>query len=224
MPVLPAVPAVVRADFLHTMAGGARAQFRKFFKYGGALSAADAQSWVNTMNTAWNTRINVLFTTEVTLNSVLLTDLSSALAPQALAATARPGTAVPPTVPNGVALVLKDKIARRYRGGHPRTYLMGMRAGNLTNANAWDPTFIGNLLGFWNSFISDILTLAPVAALPITEVNVSYFSGFTVLAPVGKRAKNIPSFRVGGPIVDTILSHSVNPKPGSQRRRDVQSA
>jgi len=221
MPALPAVASVVRMDFKFTIAAGAPAQFRRFFKYVGVLSQADAQTWVNAADAAWAARMLTDFANTETLNSVLLTDLTSNTAAQAIAATPHASTNGAAAVPNGVAVVIKDKIARRYRGGHPRTYLPAMVNTHLATPDTWDATFLAGLLVDWNNFISDILNAVPVAAAPATEVNVSYFSGFhNVTFPSG-RIRAVPLQRVT-PVVDTILGHSINPKVASQRRRNEQ--
>jgi hypothetical protein len=209
-------------DFQLLISGGARAQFRKFFSYVGVLSTGDAQTWANAANTSWNTNLAPVQNNTVTLQQVVLTDLTSLSAPQAIGSTPRTGTVGGTVVPNGVAMVIKEKIARRYRGGHPRVYLPGAVITWLSNADLWNPTNTAVVLTSWNAFVSDILTNVPAAAATAAEVNVSYFTGFTNVTFPSGRVHAVPSRRVT-PLVDVILSHSVNGKPASQRRRNEQS-
>jgi len=222
MPILPPVAKVVRFDWLMLMPGSTNAQFRKFFQYGGALSLADAQTWVAAARAAWTAQLAALTNTNTSLVLTKLTDLSSATSPQTIDGTTVAGTAALAAAPNGMAVVVQDKIARRYRGGHPRTYYPASSAADLVNGDQYTAAFLASFLTNWNAFISAILTNIPVAAAPGTEVNVSYFTGFTVVTAVGRRAKNVPNLR-GAPLVDGIQSHSMNPKPASQRRRNHQS-
>jgi len=223
MPALPAVSKVVRVDFHQLINGAAPCQNRVFFQYAGALSSADAQTWANAIAAAWVTRILPQQGNDATLVSTTLTDLTSNSAPQVIATNTGTGSLGGSNVSNAVSAVVKCKINRRYRGGHPRHYLQSPTITSFSNSDAFTPTYITNLTTAWNNFISDSLTAVPVAAAPATEVNVSYFSGFhNVTFPSG-RQKAVPTPRVT-PVVDTVISHSVNPKPASQRRRNLQSS
>jgi len=220
MPALPPVSKVVRMDFHFTEASDANVQIRKFFEYAGVLSQADAQAWASAASTSMGAHITPSLVTGCNLVNTVLTDLSSSSAPQAQDATAHNGANGTDNLPTGVALIIKAKVARRYRGGHPKVYLPGMRQTNVTSSNLWNTTFTASFLTLWNSFVSDILTNVPAAAAPATEVNVSYFQGFTnVTNPITGRQRSVPKLRVS-PVVDTVLAHSVNPVPASQRRRN----
>jgi len=220
MPALPAVSKVVRMDFHLTQASDTNVQFRKFFAYAGVLSQNDAATWATAARTSFGAHIAPSLVTGCNLILTVLTDLTSATAAQAQDATAANGANGTDNLPTGVAMIIKSKIARRYRGGHPKVYLPGMRQTNVTSSNLWNTTFTSGFITLWNSFISDILTNVPAAAAPATEVNVSYFLGFhNVTNPISGRSRAVPTLRVT-PVVDTILSHSINPVPASQRRRN----
>lgn len=220
MPVLPNVPKVCRIDMHFALPNDPNAQFRKFFQYGGVLSTADAQTWITAIAAAYATRMAAIISNQVSENLAVLTDLSSTSAAQAQDSTVRAMTNANPIGGNGTAVIIKDKIARRYRGGHPRTYIPGWPIANMGTAGQWGTAAQALLLTDWNAWIADIIAAVPAAAAPATEVSVSYFQGFTVVTPVGRRAKNVPSLRVGGPVIDAVLSHAVVPVPGSQRRRN----
>ncbi|SRR6266446_3166374 len=222
MPALPPVARVVRLDFHQLDFNNANIQTRMFIQYTGALSQSDAQTWVNTINTAFVTRMLPQLTNDLTLVNTVLTDLSSNTAAQAVSTTAggvgSGGTNSPPDI----CFIVKLKIGRRYRGGHPRHYFAQPIFANFTTVFQWTAAYQTAFITAFNNLVSDILTAVPAAAAPATEVNVSYFSGFhNVTFPSG-RIRPVPTVRVT-PVVDTILSHSANPKPGSQRRRNLQS-
>jgi hypothetical protein len=123
------------------------------------------------------------------------------------------------SLPSGLAMVIKARIARRYRGGHPKTYLMGIPNAGLVGGNQWSAGTMAGVIAAWNLWISDCLTSVPLAAAPATEVNVSYYAGFhSVQLPSG-RWTNIPTLR-GTPHVDSVLGHSINSTAASQRRRN----
>lgn len=219
MPALPAAADVVRLDLHFRQANDSNMQIRQFFRYTGALSQADSDAWLATMSAAWGTRIATPQTvTGCDMYLATLTDLSSSSAPQSVLGTVRAGANGADPLPNGTALIIKKKIARRYRGGHPKFYLPGQRVANVT-ADQFAAGFLTTMLTAYGNFISDVLTGVPVAAAPAFEVNVSYFSGFhNVTFPSG-RQRAVPTPR-GTPVVDLVLAHSANPTVASQRRRN----
>jgi len=206
----------------HSYGGDTNCEVRNFFQYVGALSQADAQTWVNAIAAAWVARMMAILSSTLTLTSTELTDLTSASSAQAISGTSGVGADGNPSLSASAAMVIRLKIARRYRGGHPRLYLPGLPQGNLQTDQTWTAAGMTQKLNAFNLFISDSLTAVPVAAAPATEVSVSYFSGFTAVTnPVTHRARNVPNVRTP-PLIDAVLSHSINPHVGSQRRRNQQ--
>jgi len=222
MPALPPVPKVVRFDALQNDNFGNSVQNRVFFEYAGALSQADCDAWLATMTTAWHARIHPRQNGDANLIGGKLTDLSSASAPQSINSPGTTGTGAGAATPPALCIIVKQKLARRYRGGHPRHYMQQPIAADI---NVPVGVTAGGITGWaaaWGSFISDVLTGVPVAAAPAFEVSVSYFQGFTLFTPLSGRTRAIPKLRVGGPTIDLVTGHTVNPKFGSQRRRNSQ--
>jgi hypothetical protein len=120
-------------------------------------------------------------------------------------------------------MVIRHKINRRYRGGHPRTYLPGL-AGFYVGANGnWTAASMSATLTGWNTFMASCIASPPAAVGTLVHVNVSYFTGFVNKMFPSGRQHPVPTVR-GTPVVDTIVSESINPRPASQRRRNIQSA
>ncbi len=223
MPALPPVPKVVRVDFHMSLGGNANMQNRVFFQYAGALTQADAQTWVNAIATDWVTSAMSHMTTLISLVSTTLTDLTSSSAAQAISGNTGVGTNATAGPVGGLAFVVKKKIARRYRGGHPKDYLPGIPSGNLFSAESWSAATLAAVVTDYNAFITAALGHVPAAAGPATHVNVSYFSGFVnKLFPSG-REHPVPVARVT-PLIDAVIGISANARPASQRRRNLQSA
>jgi hypothetical protein len=213
---------VLRVD-LNQVASGINVRDRLFFKMSvGTESISDLQTLATTITSAWGTNMKVMESTNHTLTNVLITDLSGAAAPQTVGGAAQAGTNAAIVYPNGMALVIRFKINRRYRGGHPRFYLGALGGSDLLSGSAFTAAFLAAALTNWQAFVAACVLAPPANIGVLTHVNVSYFSGFTVSAPVGKRAKNLPTPRVA-PVVDTVVSYSLNPLPASQRRRNHQS-
>jgi hypothetical protein len=198
-------------------------QVREFFQYAGTLSTADAITWLTNMEVAWRALQTASLVTGLALVLSELTDLTSTSAPQVQNSTGGAGGNSNPPNAAGVALVIRKKIARRYRGGHPRIYIPGTPQGWLTTANQWDSTQLGTLVGNYTTFINAcIANTNPAAIGAITHINISYYSGFTNHTYPSGRVKAIPTPRAT-PLVDAIIGVVGNPKPASQRRRNEQA-
>jgi hypothetical protein len=225
MPALPAVPKVVRLDYHMQFASDLNCETRTFWQYPGALTLADAQTWVNACRSAWGavTHYAGMVSAEVTLLRTVLTDLSSNTAPQVEDDTQNAGQGVGNALANGSAAVIKFHILRRYRGGHPRMYVPGMLASALTTGGVWTAGQIANLQAGWSNTVSAIIAGAPAAVGVPAQVNVSYYAGFTNHTYPSGRTRPIPTPRVT-PLIDLVTGFSINPKVGSQRRRNLQSS
>jgi hypothetical protein len=223
MPALPPVSKVIRVDLLGALTGNPSARNRIFIQYAGTLSIADLTTWLGTVATKWGTRFNAILSSDFTLNNVLGTDLSSASAPQVAVSTTQTGTSAAAPLTGGSALVIRFKISRRYRGGHPRFYFGGLPGGMLSNSGLWIGANLTAFVNAFSGFITDIETAPPAAMGALTHVNVSYFAGFTNKTFPSGRVHPVATLR-GSPTVDPIIAYSGNPLAASQRRRNRQSS
>lgn len=222
MAALPSVPKVVRVDHHFTDGTDLAAEFRNFFQYTGTLSSADAATWLANIVSAMGTFMTARLSNALSLVNSELTDLTSNTAPQVQNSTGHTGGIGTAVLSSGTALVIKHEIARRYRGGHPRIYLLGIPAAELGTTTTWDPTYLGNVVGSYTSYIAACTANTnPTAIGTITHVNVSYFSGFTNHTYPSGRVKAIPTPR-GTPLIDPIIALVGNPVVASQRRRNQQ--
>lgn len=224
MPALPNVSKVIRADFFLTVGANARVRNRIFFSFAGAGPAvADLNTLAATISSAWNTNLAPQTNTGVTLTGVTLTDLTSASGAQTVTSQSRVGSLAGTALSAGVAMIVKFKIARRYRGGHPRFYLPGRVAADLSSSTQWASASTASLATAFAAFIAGCVLSPPTNIGVMTHVNVSYFNGFTNKTFPSGRTKAIPNMR-STPVTDPVTSYSVNGFIGSQRRRNQQSA
>lgn len=222
MAALPAVAKVVRVDHHYSQAGASNIQIREFYQYAGTLSTADAVTWLAAIVAGMITFVTAAMNNTLTFNSSELTDLSSTSAPQVLNSSGHVGGTGFAPLAAGTALVIRKHLVRRYRGGHPRTYLPGMSQPFLTTPTQWDPTELGVVVAAYQAYITAATTTPGGTAIgAITHVNVSYYEGFTNHTYPSGRIKAIPTPRVT-PLVDLIVNTSGNPHPATQRRRDEQ--
>ncbi len=222
MTALPNVPKCVRLDIHYAQDADPNIMNRLHFSYSGTLNAADAATWLTAMNTALKSFVAAQLNSQLSLFLMELTDLTSNTAPQVSNSSGQVGGDGNPGLSAGVALVVSYELARRYRGGKPRTYIPGCAAGWLTNPSQWNPTQLNNVVTAWGTFLTACQTTPGGTAIgTINLVNISYYSGFINHTYPSGRVKAIPQLRAT-PLVDNIIAYRGNSAPASQRRRNEQ--
>lgn len=197
---------------------------RFFIQYtGSAGTSAGLNTACTSIATAWNTNLAPWMGTQVTLTQVVAEDLSASTAPIGSALVSHTGSRTGTNLTAGQCVVVKNEISRRYRGGHPRTYLPAFTATDLTSANVWNTSSTSGLVTSWAAFItsaqSAINTYSSGAGAQM--VNISYYNGFhNVTSPTTGRVRSIPTLRSPSPVIDVVTSFAANPNVCSQRRRN----
>jgi hypothetical protein len=221
MPPLPSPGLVVRISWETEDDSGVPAGSRAFFSYhGSAMTQGVANGLAAAVVTAWGDNIAPIVATTDTLTSVTVQDLSSDTGVVAETTATTAGSGSGNAMPPNIAININHVIARRYRGGKPKTFL---RAGTVSDVHAtlkneWSAAFIATATTAWQAFVSDVLAASGANLSNI--VNVSWYQGFTpVLNPVTGRTRDVAKLRADGPITDVVTDAIVRPKFGSQRRR-----
>lgn len=204
MPPLPAAPSVLRFALNHSY-GPIPVENILFFKYNGAQGTpADLSTLAVQVGTAWAGNMMNHLTHNLTLDTVTAEDLTSNVSPSAIGVIGSAGGEPNDGLPANCALVISHHISRRYRGGHPRTYVAGLLAGAITDDHHLTP---GNVTQFTNDyagFVAAVVALADAHWTPLAPVNVSYHSAHAL--------------RVA-PVIDPILTSDCQSRLCSQRRR-----
>lgn len=221
MPPLPAVPAVVQLAFGTTSVDSTHPIVNRLHIHytGAAPTSSLLTAFATTVLTAWGSALGPSSTDDKSFTSLDVIDLSSPTAAQAVVVGAVAGTLAGEPPPLDTSLVMSAITGRRYRGGHPRTYLAVGASDTMTTARDWGSTFAGVVLTAWSGLLTAIEGAGWTGAGTLSPVNVSYYAGFTNVVPAGKRAYSVPTLRVGGPVVDPITSYVARTAIGSQRRR-----
>ena len=160
-----------------------------------ALAAAVRGSWV--------TNVLPLQHGTITLTDVQCVDLSSDTGFDAVATGNNVGTATGTALSSNAAICWSWKISRRYRGGHPRTYIGGLTTNQILNPN---------------TLVAATVTShqAAAAALRAAINGVSTPTGTALQCVVHYyRAKTV----LPVPLVSLVNSVSVDTRVDSQRRR-----
>lgn len=221
MPALPDVDKVVKIDCVHSYGSDTDVLSRFFLRYGGTAPTVDQlNTFCAAIGASWSANLASLANeAQVSLQLVQATDLTSPTASQGENAAAFPGSRAGVDLPADTSAVIGYEIARRYRGGHPRGYWPFGSQPDLQTPQTWTDAFQTavdeGILGFMNENVTSGWTASGI----IDHVNVSYYSGFTVVtSPTTHRARNVPTPRVT-PLVDVVGGYEARIRVGSQRRR-----
>jgi hypothetical protein len=183
-------------------------------------TAAQLNTFCSAVATAWDLDLAPVHTTEKTLVAVTAEDLTSATSAVGAATVSFAGTEAGTANPAGTAFLLNYHIARRYRGGKPRSYMPWLSQAALATPQTWATASLNFAVTSWNSFITAVRA-APWAGGTLTgQVNVSYYSGFTNYTGSTGRNKVRSTVRATVPTPDVIQTVSGNTRVASQRRRN----
>ena len=222
MPALPDVPKVIKIVLHQHIGADNIALNRIFFRYDGtAPSDTQLATLAGAISTDWQGNIAPLVDTACSLQQVECTDLSSPTAAHGVDNTIHAGTRAGSGLPSAVCAVVKQNIARRYRGGHPRVYLRAGVLSDMSGESAWAGAFVTEYVNDYNAFSVALQALGWAGASNFYPVNVSYYQGFHNFTFPSGRVRALPTLR-GAPVVDPITSYAGNPRPANQRRRSLQ--
>jgi len=192
-----------------------------YFSYtGGPPSTTDCLTLATAIRGSAVTQIASIINTQTTLTNIEVVDLSSATAASNVASGSNVGSQPGTPLPANVCFLVNMAVARRYRGGKPRSYWPLGTSADTSGAQIWSGASISAWMTKLNAYRTFILGQTAGTTVIATHANVSYYQGFTVITdPVTGRARNVPKLRTGGPHVDTITGMAANPRFGTQRRR-----
>lgn len=205
MPALPDAPNILRATYTGTYGGAKWANVFHLRFTGPTPGQTDLNLLATALATAWGNNLKSLVNSNGSLTNTTVVDLSSVNGLVATDATTIAGTGLGTTaLPASVALVCSFKIARRYRGGHPRMYLTGQNSDKTSNQTNWLGTWITTATAGFNAWRVAINALTYTSMPTIALVNLSYYSN-KVLRPV--------------PFYDPVSNCIVHSRIDTMRRR-----
>jgi hypothetical protein len=197
------------------------AQVRHHFGYAGAApSASDMQAIASSIRQAWQAGPLLSQGSFCTLTQVKVIDLSKPDSPVGINAGSFPGTAGGGQLPASTCVLITFSVARRYRGGKPRTYLPIGTDSDLQTPTAWLPASVTNFDTHWTTYSGQVGQISWAGGNISGLVNVSYYSGGTWVPrePPTGRTVRVPTPR-HPPLKESLTGHAVSSTPGSQRRR-----
>jgi hypothetical protein len=220
MPALPDVAKVIKVALVFSDGLNDDIVTRFYLQYSGtAPGATELNTFCSDVDGQFAAHLADQMTEELTLIRIEAIDLTTTSSAEGSWVGAEAGTGTDPPVPVDVCVVSSYKIARRYRGGHPRGYWPFGTSGQLETLQTWTEAFISNLHDVMNTFFTNVRAATWTGAGTLEHVNVSYFEGFTVVTdPTTGRARNVPTVRAT-PVVDIVTSRIERIRIGTQRRR-----
>jgi hypothetical protein len=222
VPPIPDVPDVLAIQ-LKLKVGNANVVSRVNVRYeSDAPTRQQLITYASSIDAAIGTHLLHLCSVQVKTVEIMITDLTTTSSARGTVPSDQHGTRPGLWNGAGVAALINFKVARRYRGGKPRLYLPFFVAADLTEALEWsEPALAEGTVG-WARFMSSVLTDTPSGLTVIEQVNVSHYAGFEIAVDERTgRSRNVNQLRIDGPAVDKITGFSINPKLGSQRRRNL---
>jgi len=218
MPALPPVPKVVGVKMVGTYDSADWVNTHYVQYTGSAPTVADLTTLCTDFEETWDLYIRTKVSNDCVLSSVVATDLDSDTGNGYTAAVNRIGSDTGANTPANVACCVSAKIARRYRGGHPRFYIAGIPQLSCQNGMTFTEAFRAAMQlamsGGALNWLQRINTKTYPTMGTIKLAAVSRYAGHTFDLEHNK----IPTPRAT-PLVNLITGYVVDAKIDSQRRR-----
>lgn len=221
MAPLPPAPGVIEVGLHWTIGEDSSAVTKLHFSAtGGTPAQADLTTMAAAVGAAVNTNMINQFNGAVKLTQVTCKELTSGIGTQGSDSTVRTGSNANNSMPAQVCFLVNYRIGRSYRGGKPRSYFPPP-----TTDKQQDPQTLssGGISGFTTALTAVLAAIVghTFGAINVTgQVSVSYYNGGSWSIVSGR--PHFTPVRRSSPQIDPVLSWSVAPKFGTQRRRMVR--
>lgn len=219
MSALPPVPGVIAIEFLSAYGADDVIKNRLHWAWSGTpLTVSEANTLAGEIQASFIARLLGFCSSSFEFLGVVVTDLSSDTSARGESSTSNVGTRSGAILPCSVVVNIGYEVARRYRGGRPKSMVnMGVEP-DLATAQAWTSDFVESLGTAWGNMGNDIAALTWSGGGMGDQVNVSYYQGYTAVTYPSGRTKDVPKLRTD-PLVEAIINTEVKVKLGSARRR-----
>lgn len=222
MPALPAVPNVMKFTHIFDVGTDTAATTRWFLSYTGAPPTdANCTAFAVAAMTAAAAGFPALLDTDSSLQGIEVMDLSSDMGGTGSSMAGHSGTRTGEYLSGGTAVLVHQPIARRYRGGKPRTYWPFLTASDVVTRQAWSSAATVAVAGALETYLAALEGLVEGSTTIVGLVNVSYYQGCSSYpSPTNPDRYKVRSTPRAVPVVNVVTSLSVGPAPASQRRRN----
>lgn len=205
MPALPDVPGVLKFEFLWTQSGIPCANIFHASYSGGPPTNEDCVNLGQGASAAfWVSGLYSAYPTSTVFVGVRVTDLTSSTASVGEYTVDESGTYEGSELPAQACVLVNYTISRRYRGGHPRVYILPPNQTLLAGPSEWDSTIVTEL----STCITALQTYFGSGTSGTTDL-----SGQVCVSYVSSGAPRVD------PLVELISGAVVSPIMATQRRR-----
>src|ERR1051326_8130536 len=210
MPPLPAIADVLKIQYFGTNEGQNWANVFHALYTGGPPGPVDCDGIAATAYEAYESNFLPVIQSNAHLQECKVTDLSSDLGAQGSYAEDNAGGLGSSSLTAQVALVISWRIGRRYRGGHPRTYLPPPQETDILDTSHWKPAMVARAATAAAGFMAAINAITGPGITTLSLGTVSYFDKATNPTPPHERSL---------PLFETINGANVHNRICTQRRR-----
>lgn len=224
MPALPDHPNVFAVRHFFEVGDDLNVACRLHYRWSGtAPSNAVCVTFATAIHASMVTNLVPLMAATNSVHAVSVTDLTSPTGAFGEYFHTDNGTSGGSPLDAATAVLFNMHIARRYRGGKPRTYWPLGVAGDLVNPTLWEATSVTAFQTALDQLVDDTIALSSSGTVMGTLCSVSDYHGFTpVTNPITGRTRDVPTVRSVAIAPDDFTALAVNPRPASQRRRNLQ--
>lgn len=209
MPARPAVPNVLKVEFLWSLDGLPAANVKYVLYSGTAPTSGACTAIADSLINAWWEPVKAFIPGVYTLEACRVTDLSTDTGAEGTFTAGLTGEDENDSMPVGSAVLVNHTIGRRYRGGHPRTYYPPPGIDGFAQPAAWTSEVVAAYGNAEAAYALEATEFLDSGCQGVYNVNVSYVSD--------------GSARVD-PVVDQIVGSVVSGTCRTQRRRLTSSS
>ena len=196
---------------------------RFYLSYSGsAPSGANCSTLAGEIATAWVVNISPLQNPEWLVEEVDVLDIATDTGLSGQSTFSDAGTRTGTPLPDQCAMVCEFGIARRYRGGKPRMFILGGNIGDLTDPSSFGSTVVTEIGTRVAAFFAAVEALSVGSMGTLQHVNLSYYKGFTNLVNSSGRERAVPTYRSVA-LHDNVTGYFGKATVGSQKRRRTSS-
>ena len=175
MPALPVAPGVVRVQqSFHDPSRGWSDSFHVAHLDSSAWSVAELGALAAQVNPLLATVYQGVMASTASGDGTTCRDLSDDTGRVNFAGPGFPGGVVEPSLPISNTICTTFRIARTYRGGHPRFNCSAIASTVLLTPISWDPSLLGTIDVNWVALIEAIAGNDTLGS-PVAVVGLSYF-------------------------------------------------
>lgn len=210
MPPLPAVPSVLKFTIEGDTPVNNWVNVLHWTYTGGVPTNTNCADLADNLFGLWSAQFAPQMLTSAHVLRATCVDLTSALGSSGERAGSVAGSAGTGDIPGSAAVLIRKSISRRYRGGHPRTYVYAGIQTDMLNPSHWTDAFATAIHSAYTA-VKAGMDGFPIGATTLgVEVTVSYVD--SVANPVAPHRRAVP-------LVFPVTDFTVTPLIATQRRR-----